>query len=103
MDNDAAGWSRRVYRLRLSKGVWNIGVNAVVHGSAATQVAASVSNKPELNSSSAPVATPTPPTPVKKDVAIISEKAKDLAALKAGKGASEEANESMSAKIREVE
>jgi len=41
------------------------------------------------------------PAAAKKDTAIISEKAKDLAALKAGKSASEETHESMSAKAME--
>ena len=39
----------------------------------------------------------------KKDSVVISEKAKDLAALKAGKSAQEEAGESLAAKEREKE
>ena len=39
--------------------------------------------------------------PPKKDTLVLSEKAKDLAAMKAGKAAAEEATESITAKLKE--
>ena len=40
-------------------------------------------------------------TPAKADAVLLSEKAKDLAAQKAGKGAEEERTESLASKIKE--
>jgi hypothetical protein len=75
-----------------------MGINAVGQTGATTSVAASAprhAEKPSENASPAPAA--------KKDTATLSEKAKDLAALKAGKAFSEEAQESTSAKMKEAE
>ncbi len=66
-------------------------VNAVTQGIGPTQVAASTKETQTI-----------PATQTKaKDNAIISEKAKDLAALMAGKSAQEELSESPAAKARE--
>jgi len=91
----ASGNSGRVDLLQMPKGVGIMGISAVGHG--ATQAATAAPKTPPTSAEGSPqVAT------AKKDVAVISEKAKDLAALKAGKSASEEANESMSAKAQEA-
>jgi hypothetical protein len=42
-------------------------------------------------------------TPVKQDTVVLSETAKDLAALKAGTSAQEEANETITSKLKEQE
>ena len=72
-------------------------INPVGQGTAAISAATTVQKQSVKTAEGAPAV-----STQNKDIAIISQKAKDLAALKAGKTASEEANESMSAKAQEA-
>jgi len=74
-----------------------MGINHVGQGSPVAQSAGASKKQAQK-----PVESPSPAPAAKKDTAIISEKAKDLAALKAGRAAAEEAQESMSAKEQEA-
>jgi hypothetical protein len=73
-----------------------MGIQPVGQGSQATSVVATTQKQ-----SHQPTPSALPEVTVKKDAAIISERAKDLAALKAGKAAAEEAKESVAAKLME--
>ena len=66
-------------------------VSAAGNTSPVTQVATAAKAAPA----------PAPQPAAKKDTLILSEKAKDLAAMKAGKAAAEEATESITAKQKE--
>jgi hypothetical protein len=82
----------------LPKGVERMEINPIKQGQAAPSAIAVVMSRPLTlsgGSSKAPAA--------KKDTAIILEKAKDLAAQKAGKGAAEGSSESMSSKNLEAD
>ena len=73
-----------------------MGISAVGSGAAATPVAKTTPKITPSSSEGSPQA-----ASVKQDRAIISDKARELAAIKAGTTAQEEANESMAAKARE--
>ncbi len=73
-----------------------MGVSPVGEGNAAAQAATTSASAKKL-------LLPIPSTSgAKKDAVLISQKAKDLAATKAGKAFQEEASESMSAKLQEA-
>jgi len=74
-----------------------MGINAVGQGSAAIQSATTTPTSTTASTQAASSASGS-----KKDTAVVSQKAKDLAALKAGKSMQEEASESMSAKLEEA-
>ena len=73
-----------------------MGVNPINSGSTAAQAAATSSTDTQSPSKSTSSTSGS-----KKDAALISQKAKDLAALQAGKSAQEEMNESFAAKQAE--
>ncbi|MCL4511090.1 MAG: hypothetical protein M1470_08490 [Bacteroidetes bacterium] len=75
-----------------------MGINSIDQGSVATQVAATPSKGAQIPTQSTSSA-----SGPKKDNAVISQKAKDLAALRAGKSFTEEANESFSVKEQEAQ
>jgi hypothetical protein len=71
-------------------------ISTVGQGNGVGQVRSKAPKNPPKSSEESPqVAT------AKKDLAVISERARDLAAREAGKAASEEASESISAKAQE--
>lgn len=74
-----------------------MGINAVSQESAATQSAMTTPTSAQASTEAASSTSSS-----KKDTAVVSQKAKDLAALKAGKAFQEEASESMSAKLKEA-
>ena len=73
-----------------------MGVSSINAGSAVAQAAAASSSSAQASSGSTSSTSST-----KKDTAIISQKALDLAAMKAGKSMQEEMSESMAAKMQE--
>ncbi len=73
-----------------------MGVNPINQGSTAAQAAATSASDTQGSTGNASSASGS-----KQDAAVISQKAKDLAALQAGKSAQEEATESFAAKQQE--
>ncbi len=73
-----------------------MGVGSVNAGSATAQAAAASSSSAQASSGSTSSTSSS-----KKDTAIISQKARDLAAMKNGKSSQEEMSESVAAKMKE--
>jgi len=74
-----------------------MGINPVSQGIAASQTATT-----SPKSATRPIVAASQTSSSSKDTAVVSQKAKDLAAAKAGKAFAEESQESMSAKEQEA-